>query len=80
MSATIARFAALAVLMSACTLINCGGESSDLEEQMQVLSKQVTALLDRRKEDLDSIAKTMRENLAKSQELVDVREEMNSLR
>lgn len=53
---------------------------SDVEEQLKVLSKQVTALLERRREDLQIIEESMRKKLTKSQEFEDVREEMKNLR
>ncbi|EFA00353.2 Protein scabrous-like Protein [Tribolium castaneum] len=57
----------------------CGG-SSDLEEQMRVLTKQVTTLLDRRREDLASIEDNMRKRMLQSPEIGDVREELRRLR
>lgn len=54
--------------------------ASDVEEQLKVLSKQVTALLERRREDLQIIEESMRKKLTKSQEFEDVREEMKNLR
>lgn len=57
-----------------------GGERSDLEEQMRVLGKQVTALLNKRTEDLKSIEDNMRRKLSHSQEFIDVREEIKGLR
>lgn len=54
--------------------------SSDVEEQLKVLSKQVTALIERRREDLQIIEESMRKKLSKGQEFEDVREEMKSLR
>lgn len=66
-----------AVLVGVC-FDCCASETN--EQQLKVLSKQVTALLDRRREDIAIIEENMRKNLAKSQELVDVKEEMKILR
>lgn len=57
-----------------------GAADSDVGEQLKVLSKQVTALLERRREDLQIIEESMRKKLTKSQEFEDVREEMKNLR
>ncbi|RZC42488.1 APG6 domain containing protein, partial [Asbolus verrucosus] len=65
---------AVGVCSTAC------GESSALEEQLRVLSKQVTTLLDRRREDLASIEDNMRRKILASPELGDVREEIRKLR
>lgn len=56
--------------------------SSDLQEQLRVLSKQVTTLLDRRTEDLTIIEDNIRKKLLRHQpeELVDVRNDMHKLR
>lgn len=54
--------------------------ASDVEEQLKVLSKQVTALLERRREDLQIIEESMRKKLTKSQEFEEVKEEMKNLR
>lgn len=60
---------------------NCCVLCSDTtDQQLKVLSKQVAALLDRRREDIQIIEENMRKSLAKSQELVDVKEEMKILR
>lgn len=56
------------------------GDHGDLEEQLRVLSKQVTTLLDRRSEDLRSIEDDMRRKLSESQDLTDVKEEIKNLR
>lgn len=55
-------------------------DASSLEEQMRLLSKQVGALLDRRREDIQIIEDNMRKSLEKSKELVGVKEEMKNLR
>lgn len=67
---------AVVLLCAVCAAEIEGG----LEQQMRVLSKQVTALLDRRQEDIQLIEDNMRKTLAKSQELVQVKEEMKNLR
>lgn len=69
----------LLVVTSVC-YVYCSEGSSELEEQLQVLSKQVKALLDRRKEDLEIIEDSLRRKLFKSPEINDVQEEMKSLR
>lgn len=73
--------------MSVATLVTvtlftlCAVEgTSDLEGRMQVLSKQVTALLERRSEDLKSIEESMRKKLVKDEQLGDVKEEIRNLR
>lgn len=52
----------------------------NLRDQLKMVSKQVTALLERRAEDLKSIEEHMRRKLTRSQELSDVREEIRNLR
>lgn len=56
------------------------GEPSDLENELRVLNKQVTTLLDRRREDLESIEGNLRKQLFQSPELVKVQEELQALR
>ncbi|KAF5296556.1 hypothetical protein FQA39_LY12474 [Lamprigera yunnana] len=53
---------------------------SDFEEKLSILSKQVKALLDRRKEDLEIIEDSLKRKLFKSLEVRDVQEEMRNLR
>ncbi|XP_068903607.1 protein scabrous [Tenebrio molitor] len=67
-------FVVVGVCSAAC------GEPSALEEQLRVLGKQVTTLLDRRREDLASIEDNMRRKILSGPELGDVREEMRKLR
>nr|XP_022907876.1 protein scabrous [Onthophagus taurus] len=52
----------------------------DVEDQLKVLNKQVTALLENRREDIEMIGESMRVKLTKSKEFEEVREEMKSLR
>lgn len=73
---SVATLAAVALLANWCVVDG----SSDLEERMGVLSKQVTALLERRSEDLKSIEESMRRKLMEDGQLVDVKEEIRSLR
>ena len=73
------RLWAVAALVAVGVCSACG-ESSALEEQLRVLSKQVTTLLDRRREDLASIADDLRRKVLSSAELGDVRDEMQKLR
>lgn len=68
----------VAILASVC--FNCCVCSDATDLQLKVLSKQVSALLDRRREDIQIIEENMRKSLAKSRELVDVKEEMKILR
>lgn len=67
------------VIVTLFTLCAVDG-SSDLEDRMQVLSKQVTALLERRSEDLKSIEESMRKKLVEDEQLGDVKEEIRNLR
>ncbi|KAK5642490.1 hypothetical protein RI129_008657 [Pyrocoelia pectoralis] len=53
---------------------------SEFEEELQILSKQVKALLDRRKEDLEIIEDSLRRKLFKSPEISDVQDEIRTLR
>lgn len=71
----------LLVLGGVCS-IACGDDTSDLEEQLRVLTKQVTSLLDRRREDVANIEDNMRKTIlaSSSTELGEVREEMQKLR
>lgn len=55
-------------------------DNSEFEEKLEILSKQVKALLDRRKEDLQIIEDSLRRKLFKSPEISDVREEVRNLR
>lgn len=50
------------------------------EQKLDVLSKQVSTLLDRRREDIAIIEENLRKKLARTQELADVKEEMKILR
>lgn len=71
----------VAALAMVILLTLCGAESSsDLEEQMKVLSKQVTALLERRSEDIKSIEESMRKKLIEDEQLVNVKEEIRNMR
>lgn len=71
----------VAALAMVVLLTLCGAEgSSDLEEQMKVLSKQVTALLERRSEDIKSIEESMRKKLIEDEQLVNVKEEIRNMR
>ncbi|KAJ8964129.1 hypothetical protein NQ317_018150 [Molorchus minor] len=47
----------------------------DLQEQLNVLSKQVTVLLERRKEDIRSIEDNIRKSIYDSPELIGMRDE-----
>lgn len=54
--------------------------SSELRDQFRVLSKQVTALLDRRREDLEIIEENMRRKLYETPELEDIKNALKALR
>lgn len=62
------------------TFFTCCVECSDFQEQLSVLSKQVTALLDRRKEDMQSIEENVRRSVYNSPEIMDLRNEVKNLR
>lgn len=68
----------VAVLVVAVCFV-CG-ETSDLENELRVLNKQVTTLLDRRREDLQSIEENLRKQLFQSPELVKVQADLQALR
>lgn len=51
-----------------------------VEQQLKVLSKQVTALLDMRKDDIQIIEENLRKKLLRSQELVEIRDGIKFLR
>lgn len=53
---------------------------SELREQLRVLSKQVTALLDRRREDLEMIEENLRRKLYETPELEDIKNALKTLR
>ncbi|KAF5305252.1 hypothetical protein FQR65_LT18740 [Abscondita terminalis] len=55
-------------------------EPSEYEEKLETLSKQIKALLEFRKEDLQIIEDSLLRKLFKSPEISDVREEMRILR
>ncbi|XP_044762095.1 protein scabrous isoform X1 [Coccinella septempunctata] len=55
-------------------------DSSDLREQFRVLSKQVTALLERRREDLEIIEQNMRKELYETPEFQDIKNALKTLR
>lgn len=74
-------FNIVVLLFTNGVIFACGeSESSDLKEQFSVLSKQVTTLLDRRRDDLQLIEDSLRKKLAGSQELLDVKDELKNLR
>lgn len=83
-SCATVSFAVFVVLVT----LTRGGASSegekavadDVQEQLRVLSKQVTALLERRKEDLRIIEEDMRRQLLKSREMEEFRIQMEDLR
>ncbi|KAK9891407.1 hypothetical protein WA026_014645 [Henosepilachna vigintioctopunctata] len=55
-------------------------DSSELKEQLRVLSKQVTTLLDRRREDLQIIEENMLKKLYETPELEDIKRTLKALR
>ncbi|GJQ71173.1 putative signaling receptor binding protein [Trypoxylus dichotomus] len=78
--ALVSTLCCFVVVVANIAPIACATIDSDVEEQLKVLSKQVTALLERRREDLQIIEESMRKKLTKSQEFEDVREEIKNLR
>lgn len=54
--------------------------ASDLEQDLRTLSKQVSTLLDRRRDDLRLIEDSLRRKLIGSREILDVKEELQNLR
>ncbi|KAL3285023.1 hypothetical protein HHI36_019151 [Cryptolaemus montrouzieri] len=71
-------FVPISTFASADATQNLG--SSELKEQLRVLSKQVTTLMDRRREDLDIIEENMRKKLYQTPELVEIKEALKALR
>ncbi|XP_031348512.1 protein scabrous [Photinus pyralis] len=70
----------LSVLLVVSLCLNFTHGKSEFEEELQILSKQVKALLDRRKEDLEIIEDSLRRKLFKSPEISDVQDEIRALR
>lgn len=73
------------LLFAFVVCVTCATRADDdgvlsMEEQLAVLAKQVKALTERRREDLESIEDNMRRKLTMSQDFLDVREEIRSLR
>lgn len=54
--------------------------AGDFESDLRLLSKQVTALLERRNEDVKSIAENIRRTVYESKEIVEMKEEIGNLR
>lgn len=67
------------LLIVSVSISICKG-SSEFEDQLQLLSKQVKALLDRRKEDLQIIENSLINKLVKNFENSDIHEDVKSLR
>lgn len=64
-------------------LTSCAADhnnKNNLENELKLLSKQVTTLLDRRRDDLKLIEDSLRRKLSASSELLDVKEELRNLR
>lgn len=67
------------VVLVTSVILTCA-ENYNLEQELKVLSKQVTTLLDRRRDDLKLIEDSLRRKLTGSQELQDVKDELQNLR
>lgn len=71
---------ATAVVVLSCATVTNAAAASDLEIELRVLSKQVTTLMERRRDDLKLIEEDLAKKLANSQEINDMRKEIQDLR
>lgn len=65
--------------MSVCSF-NCCHANDNIEQQLKVLSKQVTTLLDMRRDDIRIIEESMKKKLLRSQEFVELKDQLKILR
>lgn len=66
------------IIVSVC--INCCHGDTTIEQQLNVLSKQVSTLLDMRRDDIRIIEESMKKKLLRSQEFVELKDQLKYLR
>lgn len=63
-----------------CVFLTCSGKCSDFEQELRLLSKQVRVLLEKRTEDVKMIEENIRKTIYDSEEMDQMRKEIETLR